>query len=127
MYIFYLATPFINATTPMVTAIEGGTVQLNCTVSSMPRPSLQDSLSLRWYKGGERLTDDDEHDFRFDNNNVFTLIIHGVRSDDEGTYICFVNNTHIPRAVNASVTLNIMPCKSHDNHMTMLILHFYLK
>ena len=121
VYIFYLATPFINATTPMVTAIEGRTVQLNCTVSSTPPPTLQDSL--RWYKDGTRLTDDTDYDFRFVNNQ-FTLIIHSVDSNDEGTYICFVNNTYIPRAVNASVTLNIMPCKSHDNHMTMLILHF---
>ena len=119
-----LATPFINATNPVVTAIGGERTELSCIVRSTPEPTLQDSL--RWFRGGVYLTDDNKYDFRFDNNQ-FTLIIHDVASTDEGTYVCSVNNTHIPRTVNASVTLNTMPCKSHDNHMTMLILHFYLK
>ena len=121
VYILCLAIPFINATTPMVTAIEGETTRLNCTVRSTPTPTLQDSLC--WYRGGARLLDNNKYDFKFD-NNLYTLIIHDVASSDEGTYLCSVNNTVIPRAASASVTLNTIPCKSHDNHMTMLILCF---
>ena len=121
VYILCLAIPIITATTPVVTAVEGETTRLNCTVRSTPTPTLQDSL--RWYRSGERLLDNNKYDFRFD-NILYTLIIHDVASSDEGTYVCSVNNTVIPRAVSASVTLNTIPCKSHDNHMTMLILCF---
>ena len=114
-----LATPFINATTSVVTAVEGETVQLNCTVQSTPTPTLQDSL--QWYRSGKsQLSDDnDKYDFTFE-NGLLSLIIHNVNSSDNGTYICYVNNTHIPAAANDSVilTLTTMSRKSHDNHMT---------
>ena len=114
--VYYLGTPYINATTPMVTAVEGETAQLNCTVRSTPTPTLQDSLW--WYRSGsDRLSDDnDKYNFLFE-NGLLSLIIHNVNSSDDDTYICYVNNTHIPVVANDSVILITMSCKSHDNHM----------
>ena len=117
--VYFLDTPYINATTPMVTVVEGETAQLNCTVHSTPTPTLQDSL--QWYRSGrDRLSDDnDKHNIIFE-NGLLSLIIHNVNSSDNGTYTCYVNNTHIPAAANDSVilTLTTTSCKSHDNHMT---------
>ena len=116
MFFYFLAIPFINATTPVVTAVEGETIQLNCTVYSTPTPTLQDSL--QWYRSGrDRLSDDnDKYDFIFE-NGLLSLIIHNVNSSDVDTYTCYVNNTHIPAAINDSVILTLSH-KSHDNHMT---------
>ena len=119
MFVPFLATPYINAPTAVVTAVEGETVQLNCTVYSTPTPTLQDSL--QWYRSGrDCLSDDnDKHNIIFE-NGLLSLIIHNVNSSDVGTYTCYVNNTHIPAAANDSVilTLTAMSRKSHDNHMT---------
>ena len=119
MFVPFLATPYINATTPMATAVEGETAQLNCTVRSTPTPTLQDSL--QWYRSGRnRLSDNNnKYDFKFE-NGLLSLIIHNVNLSDVGTYTCYVNNTHIPAAANDSVifTLTTTSCKSHDNHMT---------
>ena len=116
MFVPFLATPYINATTPMVTVVEGETAQLNCTIYSTPTPTLQDSL--QWYRSGsDRLSDDnDKHTIIFE-DGLLSLIINNMNSSDNGTYTCCVNNTHIPVVANDSVILITMSCKSHDNHM----------
>ena len=93
--------------------MEGEDVVISCRIESTPDPD------VTWYKDGVLVTESSRIDIRIkDDSNqdvhIYELIISQVDVSDAGIYMCFANNTIIPRSVSNTMTLNVTSGKSHD-------------
>ena len=81
---------------PMVTAIQGGSVQLTCNHTNPDSTPIR----VRWYKNDTLLHTGEKYTISvIQPTHSYTLQVHNVTENDEGTYSCTADSVHSSKYV----------------------------